>query len=74
MHILFFLLAMLALCVLIAVVTGTTLKVVGLWFLAALVVAAMSWIMRNVRGSNSQGIAMRDDKRPDRRSSPDGDA
>jgi membrane protein implicated in regulation of membrane protease activity len=67
MHILFFILAVIALGVIISLVVGVTLKLIGLVFMAVLVVAAVSWTMRKIRGSEAEGMAVLDEDRADRR-------
>jgi hypothetical protein len=51
----------------IALVVGIALELIGLLFMALVVVLGVSWVMRKVRGPSSRGIATLDADRRERR-------
>jgi len=66
MHILFFILALIAIGMIIALVVGVTVKLIGLLFMALIVVAGVTWLMKKIRGPSSKGVAVLDAERSER--------
>jgi hypothetical protein len=66
MHLLFFFLALVAAGFVIALVVGVTLELIGLLFMALLVVLGVSWVMRKIRGPSSRGVRALDAEREER--------
>jgi hypothetical protein len=66
MHILFFILALIAIGMIIALVVGVTVKLIGLLFMALIVVLGVTWVMRKIRGPSAKGVAVLDANRSER--------